>query len=440
MNIKDAERLSGVSVRNIRFYEQKGLLKPARNAENDYREYCEEDIRRLQLIRALRMVDMPLEQIREVVDGRTELHQAALLQKEKLEEQIKKIKTVMKFCEELSQTDPDQVSEVLMRMDKPENRKILFKRWKFDYAEFARNNLLPLGAGTLPMAIGLIVVFPLLLAGLFAPAYIISLTLLVLGFWGYLGYRLFCPNSWKKRIILFFIFPAAALALLFADWVPADARSAYSLYFVHAEVLGNELELWPHQGHMAYIVGFVVNAACFFLGCLVRAIVEGKRGTDGKTVLGRWLSQRPYLELTLIFAVLIVLLIPPAFIIDIAPSKSFDSENSIYAYEDTCMAWTDGRSIIFETSEEFVQLARFDEWRSKYTRFGIGEEVLAIDPESVQKGAHLEFYSGNCVKVYTRGFLGGDSTKYFIVPDGVIEALTQYIKDHSITDPSAWNP
>ena len=104
------------------------------------------------------------------------------------------------------------------------------------------------------------------------------------------------------------------------------------------------------------------------------------------------------------------------------------------------MAWTDGRSVIFETSEEFVQLARFDEWRSKYTRCGIGEEVLAIDPESVQKGAHLEFYSGNCVKVYTRGFLGGDSTKYFIVPDGVIEALTQYIKDHTITDPSGWNP
>jgi DNA-binding transcriptional MerR regulator len=204
MNIKDAERLSGVSVRNIRFYEQKGLLKPARNAENDYREYCEEDIRRLQLIRALRMVDMPLEQIREVVDGRTELRQAALLQKEKLEEQIKKIKTVMKFCEELSQTDPDQVSEVLMRMDEPENRKILFKRWKFDYAEFARNNLLPLGAGALPMAIGLIVVFPLLLARLFAPAYIITLTLLVQGFWGYLGYRLYRPNSWKKRIILFF--------------------------------------------------------------------------------------------------------------------------------------------------------------------------------------------------------------------------------------------
>ena len=73
MNIKDAERLSGVSVRNIRFYEQKGLLKPARNAENDYREYSEEDIRRLQLIRALRMVDMPLEQIREVVDGKMEL-------------------------------------------------------------------------------------------------------------------------------------------------------------------------------------------------------------------------------------------------------------------------------------------------------------------------------------------------------------------------------
>lgn len=440
MNIKEAEKLSGVSVRNIRFYEQKGLLKPARNTENDYREYCEEDIRRLQMIRALRMVDMPLEQIREVVDGKMELRQAAVLQKEKLEEQIKKIKTVMKFCEELSQTDPDQVSEVLMRMDEPENRKILFKRWKFDYAEFARNNLLPLGAGLLPMAVGLIMYLPLLLAGLLAPAYLITLTLLILGLWGYLGYRMYKQNNRKKSIALFFVFPVAALALLFVDGIPANARSAYALYFLHAVSLGSALELWPHQGNMAYIVGFAVNTVCFFLGCLLRTVVDRKRGADRKTALGRWVSERPYVELSLILLLVMILLIPPAFIIDIAPSRSAQHVYEKYSYVDTCMAWSDGKSVFFETSEEFAELARFEEWESKYTWFGIGEEVLAIDRESVQKGAHLEFYSGNCVKVYTRGFLGGDSTKYFIVPDGVIEALAQYIKDHTITDPSGWNP
>ena len=54
MNIKQAEALSGVSRRNIRFYEQAGLLHPDRDPENDYRIYTEEDIRTLKLIRTLR--------------------------------------------------------------------------------------------------------------------------------------------------------------------------------------------------------------------------------------------------------------------------------------------------------------------------------------------------------------------------------------------------
>ena len=135
MNIKEAEKATGVSSRNIRFYEQKGLVTPARNVENDYREYSEEDIHRLKLIRALRMVDMPLEQIREVVDGKMALRQAATMQKEKLEDQIKHLKTVIKFCEELSETEMENVSEVLMRMDQPENKKTFSKKWRTDYAE-----------------------------------------------------------------------------------------------------------------------------------------------------------------------------------------------------------------------------------------------------------------------------------------------------------------
>ena len=156
--------------------------------------------------------------------------------------------------------------------------------------------------------------------------------------------------------------------------------------------------------------------------------------------MGRWFAERPYVELLLILLLVILLLVPPAFVIDIAPSRSAQHVYEKYSYVDACMAWSDGRSVFFETSEEFAKLARFEEWESKYTWFGIGEEVLAIDRDSVQNGAHLEFYSGNCVKVYSRGYFGGDSTYYYIVPEGVVEALIQYIQEHRVVDGTAGVP
>ena len=67
MNIKQTADASGVSARNIRYYEQAGLLAPARNPENDYRIYTDADVRTLKLIRVLRTLDMPVDDIRAVL-------------------------------------------------------------------------------------------------------------------------------------------------------------------------------------------------------------------------------------------------------------------------------------------------------------------------------------------------------------------------------------
>ena len=71
MNIKQAAEQSGVSSPNIRFYEKEGLMTPARNRGNAYRDYTAEDIRTLKLIRMLRMLDMPLPTIKAVLRGGT---------------------------------------------------------------------------------------------------------------------------------------------------------------------------------------------------------------------------------------------------------------------------------------------------------------------------------------------------------------------------------
>lgn len=132
MNIKQAEALSGVTRQNIRFYEKQGLLTPARNSENDYREYNNADIERLKWIRAMRMLDMPLEDIRQVLDGETPLDQAAARQQERLESQIEKLEGAIRFCGTLRRSSIGKlnVDECLAQMDAAPG---YFEQWKLDY-------------------------------------------------------------------------------------------------------------------------------------------------------------------------------------------------------------------------------------------------------------------------------------------------------------------
>lgn len=60
--------VSGVSVRTLHYYEEQGLLRPARRA-NGYRDYGPNDVRRLQQILLFRRADMTLAQIGRVLDA-----------------------------------------------------------------------------------------------------------------------------------------------------------------------------------------------------------------------------------------------------------------------------------------------------------------------------------------------------------------------------------
>ncbi len=141
MNIKEAEVRSGVSKQNIRFYERQGLLSPARDPGNDYREYTEGDIRTLKRIRLLRTLDMPLETIREVLRGNLSLSEAAEAQTQTLKARAEHVEAALRYCGELSTLpglealDEDRVLE---RMDRPQEQGGLFSQWADDYRKVAQ--------------------------------------------------------------------------------------------------------------------------------------------------------------------------------------------------------------------------------------------------------------------------------------------------------------
>ena len=137
MNIKQAAEQSGVSARNIRYYEQAGLLTPARNPENEYRIYSQADVRALKLIRMLRTLDMPVEEIGTVLNGTLPLAEAAERQRQRLEAEQQKLAAAAAFCTELAAGDRTaaelDVDSCLKRMQAPAPAGGWFTGWVQDY-------------------------------------------------------------------------------------------------------------------------------------------------------------------------------------------------------------------------------------------------------------------------------------------------------------------
>lgn len=159
MNIKQAEERTGVSRQNIRFYEREGLLRPRRDPGNDYRDYSEEDVRTLKLIRALRMLDMPLPQVKAVLSGQEPLAQAAAQQQDRLKKQSQELEAAIRLCGEfaaLSESEALDVDGLLARMEDVQSLEGFFRGWLHDYRRVAlaehekRFTFLPDGAVTTP--------------------------------------------------------------------------------------------------------------------------------------------------------------------------------------------------------------------------------------------------------------------------------------------------
>ena len=86
MKIKQVEELVGITSKNIRFYEEQGLLQP-RRTENGYRDYRTEDVELLKKIKLFRKLGVPVEQIHRLFQGQISVdecleNQKAVLQKE----------------------------------------------------------------------------------------------------------------------------------------------------------------------------------------------------------------------------------------------------------------------------------------------------------------------------------------------------------------------
>lgn len=124
MKINEVEQQVGITKKNIRFYEQQGLLSPKRNLENGYRDYAEEDVTELKKIKMLRKLSLPLEEIRQIQQGGLVLSDALQRQVILLERERASLEETTRLCRLLSEEQcqyhsfsPDKYLERMVEME-----------------------------------------------------------------------------------------------------------------------------------------------------------------------------------------------------------------------------------------------------------------------------------------------------------------------------------
>lgn len=110
-------RMAGVSKRTLHYYDEIGLLLPKRKSSNGYRIYGQAEVDRLQQILFFRNLEMPLEEIKQILDNPEfdsiaalkEHQQQLLARKAQLEQLLETIdKTLASKRGEIKMTDKEK--------------------------------------------------------------------------------------------------------------------------------------------------------------------------------------------------------------------------------------------------------------------------------------------------------------------------------------------
>ena len=124
------EARCGVSKKNIRFYEEQGLLAPRRDASTGYRDYGDEELAVLRRIKLLRKLGVPIEEIRRLFAGEHTVGDVMRRQLVTLEREQRNLEQAETLCRELTDFDRPaaelDAEAVLTRMEELERGGAVF--------------------------------------------------------------------------------------------------------------------------------------------------------------------------------------------------------------------------------------------------------------------------------------------------------------------------
>ncbi|WDE14256.1 Cd(II)/Pb(II)-responsive transcriptional regulator [Thalassomonas haliotis] len=104
MKISQLAKLTQVSCKTIRYYEDISLLPPACRNANGYREYQKADIERLIFIRRCRELQIPLEDIKTLIQVQSDKTSSCREVDSLIEQQLEKVRRTISELSQLEQT------------------------------------------------------------------------------------------------------------------------------------------------------------------------------------------------------------------------------------------------------------------------------------------------------------------------------------------------
>ncbi|MEG3767689.1 MerR family transcriptional regulator [Alteromonas sp. 14N.309.X.WAT.G.H12] len=104
MKIHQVAKQSGLPPKTIRYYEDVGLLPPAKRDANGYREYKKPDIDRLVFIRRCRDLQIPIKELKVLVNTQAEQHSSCGNIDEIIIKQLHRVRRSLKELTELEAT------------------------------------------------------------------------------------------------------------------------------------------------------------------------------------------------------------------------------------------------------------------------------------------------------------------------------------------------
>lgn len=165
MQIKEVQEKLKISSYTLRYYEKMGLIQPYSD-ENGYRNYSEEDIHKIERIMFLRDINVPIEDIKDILNNKVTFQDVLESHIQKVNTEIESLQYIKNMCEDLKEKNIpllDQVIEDNQIGDKKVKKRDLKK--VFDY--FKKDQTVVIGYKSIPRSLLGVSVLSLFISGIF---------------------------------------------------------------------------------------------------------------------------------------------------------------------------------------------------------------------------------------------------------------------------------